>query len=356
MPLIDPNRTYFWLLSLLNKHIRRYNEKELVMQMKGTAKNPQMKLLHTTRYNSSHVSAPFRRDGGRGRSSSPSNRKSTRSPGGRERSLSPWGTKRRSLSRTPRGTRKPGISRDRFRGARPRKGRSPSAAFSSGGTYKFTPRSGNRLDKYKTKDVCHLWQNTGSCKYGNACKFAHARPATPAKIAHDDTWHGDGGWHDDPWGASYDDWGSCDVRDFADDNTETFGAYPFKGRGKGKGKGKGGKKREGRYVKGVRPCRYWVNGHCKTGNDCPDTHEERFRSTQRAAAATQDTTADTAAEQATPTTEDLPPESFPAAPFSKGRERTKGRGKVKAKVRRADIDKRRLVWHEFLHQPLIALT
>ena len=106
------------------------------------------------------MSAPFRRDGGRGRSSSPLNRKSTRSPGGRERSLSPWGTKRRSLSRTPRGNRKPGISRDRLRGARPRKGRSPSEVFSSGGIYKLTPRNGNRLDKYKTKDVCHLWQNT----------------------------------------------------------------------------------------------------------------------------------------------------------------------------------------------------
>ena len=66
LPLIDPSRTYFRLLSFLNKHIRSYNVKELVMQMKGTVKNPQMKLLHTTRYHSSHVYAPFRRDCGRG--------------------------------------------------------------------------------------------------------------------------------------------------------------------------------------------------------------------------------------------------------------------------------------------------
>ena len=145
-------------------------------------------------------------NGGRRRFSSPSNRKSTRSPGGREHLFSSRGTKRRSLSRTPRGSRKPGISRDRFRGARPRKGRSPSAAFSSGGNYEFTPRNRNRLDKYKTKDVCHRWQNTGTCKYVNACKFAHARPATPAQVTHDDAWYGDSGWYDDSWDASYDAW------------------------------------------------------------------------------------------------------------------------------------------------------
>ena len=120
----------------------------------------------------------------------------------------------------------------------------------------------------------------------------------------------------------------------AEDSTETYGAYPFKGRGKGRGKGKGGKKREGRYVKGVRPCRYWVNGHCKKGNDCPDKHEERFRSSQRAAAATQDTAAEAAAEQPPPDAEAAAQESSTATPFGKGNDkgrRRKGKGKGKGK-------------------------
>ena len=40
----------------------------------------------------------------------------------------------------------------------------------------------------------------------------------------------------------------------------------------------------------------------------------------------------------------------------KARARTKERGKAKARARTADIDKYRLVWHEFLHQPLVTLT
>jgi hypothetical protein len=38
------------------------------------------------------------------------------------------------------------------------------------------------------------------------------------------------------------------------------------------------------------------------------------------------------------------------------RERPKETGQARAKARRANIDKYRLVWHEFLHQPLVTLT
>ena len=126
------------------------------------------------------------------------------------------------------------------------------------------------------------------------------------------------------------------MRDSAEDDTETFGAYPFKGKGKGKGEGKGGKKREGRYIKGRRPCRYGANGHCKKGSDCLDKHEERFRSAQRAAAATQDTAAESADAQATPTEVDPPPESSPAAPFGKGKGKNKGKRKGKGKGKKGN--------------------
>ena len=76
--------------------------------------------------------------------------------------------------------------------------------------------------------------------------------------------------------------------------------------------------------KGARPCRYWVNGHCTKGNDYPDKHEERFRSAQRAAAATQDQAAESADAQATPTDADPPPESSPAAPFGNGKGEEQG--------------------------------
>ena len=167
----------------------------------------------------------------RGRSASPQR---SHSSGGRSRPRTPEGKHVRSRSRTAGGTRKP----------RPRQGRSASPAFSvATGKYKFTPRGGTRLKQYKSKsEVCHQWQKTKTCSYGDACKFlrdskaavVHPKyeepdpyPAVPATYTEDEIRDYDKIWD-----------GDCDETDCEESVHAT--AYAFtKGKGKSKGKGKG---------------------------------------------------------------------------------------------------------------------
>ena len=139
----------------------------------------------------------------RGRSASP---KRSHSSGSRSRPRTPTGKHFRSRSRTAGGNRK----------LRPRKGRPASPAFSAtAGQDKFTPRGGTRLQQYKTKTkVCHKWQKSKACSYGDAFKFMHdsnaavahpkyeeanPSPAVPATYNEDDMWD-----YDNTWDGDYD--------------------------------------------------------------------------------------------------------------------------------------------------------
>ena len=73
-------------------------------------------------------------------------------------------------SSAPGGHRKP----------RQRHGRSPSPAFSVGGTYKFIPRGIQRKETYRNKIIqCIQWTKYRRCSWGDACKFSHNFPVAP---------------------------------------------------------------------------------------------------------------------------------------------------------------------------------
>ena len=123
------------------------------------------------------ISAPATRGRSfpRGRSSS---RQRSHSSGGRSRPRTPGGKIFRSRSRSVGGTRKD----------RKRRGRSASPAFSATtGKYKFSPRGNTRLKQYKSKpEVCHQWQKTKTCSYGDACKFLHDTKAAVAQTRYEE--------------------------------------------------------------------------------------------------------------------------------------------------------------------------
>ena len=312
LPVAHPDKTYQWLMAILNKHVQRYKEETIAREYKETAGRPLLSLMGMPKTGQQvTLQTPSLRQG-RGRSP----RKGSRSPGGRSRPRTPRGKNFRSRSRTPGGTRKP----------RPRHSRSSSPAYSVGGTYKFSSSGNKRLPKYKDNQTCRFFTSGKPCPYGDACKYQHvsasavkAAPAAPvppttqAQVSAPSKELTDRDF--ELMNTMY---GEMDIRDagniYSDiDGDEVATAAAAKSFGKQK------KKRFGKKFSQSAPCKYWPLGKCINGNKCPYFHGKKFSSfnKRKAAAATQENKEDHI--------EDPEGTSAAAKPKSRGRPRSRGR-------------------------------
>ena len=161
LPLSHADKCYAWLVAVVQKHILQHKEKQLVHEYTRQAGTPYLTFPSSGRHSHAAPAVPFTRGQSTTRRGV-SPRRST-SPGGRRREVTPRGRDFRSHTKSADGRRK----------SRPRHDRSHSRAYSVGGTYKFTPRGDKRKDAYRSDQVCYQFQSTGSCTYGDACKFQH---------------------------------------------------------------------------------------------------------------------------------------------------------------------------------------
>ena len=140
------------MLSSMQKHIHKHQEKALQRELESCKGKPHMTLLGDAKQSNGYIisaAATRGRSSPRGRSSS---RRRSLSSGGRSRPRTPRGKNFRSRSRSAGGTRED----------RKRRGRSASPALSATtGKLRFSPRGNTRLKQYKSKtEVCHQWQKT----------------------------------------------------------------------------------------------------------------------------------------------------------------------------------------------------